>query len=114
MILIYGKKGHAIFPPVPRGKLRPGEEGVGIELGRAFPYVEGYHSRPFGCEVGSHFHHRPRLPKPPVSSRTKNKGVFILDNLVSRPSRETAGRPSRETAGRPTRRTAGRSANILF
>jgi hypothetical protein len=43
---------------------------VGIELGRAIPQVEGYQPRPFGCEVGSHFHHRPRFPRPPVSSRT--------------------------------------------
>jgi len=26
---------------------------VGIELGRAVPYVEVYQTRPFGCEVGS-------------------------------------------------------------
>ena len=26
--------------------------------------VEGYRPRPFGCEVGSHFHHRPRFPRP--------------------------------------------------
>jgi len=37
----------------------------------------------------------------------KQKGrVFILDNLVSRPARRTAGRPSRKTAGR--------GANISF
>jgi hypothetical protein len=29
---------------------------VGIELGRADFQVEGYQSRPFGCEVGSQFH----------------------------------------------------------
>ena len=27
--------------------------------------VEGYQPRPFGCEVGSQFHHRPRFPRPP-------------------------------------------------
>jgi hypothetical protein len=43
---------------------------VGIELGRAVPQVEGYQPRPFGCEVGSQFRHRPRFPGPPVSSRT--------------------------------------------
>jgi hypothetical protein len=32
--------------------------------------VEGYHHRPFGCGVGSQFRHRPRFPRPPVSSRT--------------------------------------------
>jgi hypothetical protein len=32
--------------------------------------VEGYQPRPFGCEVGSQFPHRPRFPRPPVSSQT--------------------------------------------
>ncbi len=32
--------------------------------------MEGDQPRPFGCEVGSHLHHRPRFPRPPVSSRT--------------------------------------------
>ena len=32
--------------------------------------MEGYQPRPFGCEVGSQFPHRPRFPRPPVSSRT--------------------------------------------
>jgi hypothetical protein len=38
----------------------PRKENVnaGIEVGRAYGEVEGYHPRPFGCEVGSHFHHR--------------------------------------------------------
>ena len=27
--------------------------------------MEGFHPRPFGCEVGSHFHHGPRFPRPP-------------------------------------------------
>ena len=32
--------------------------------------MKGYHSCPFGCQVGSQFHHDPRFRKPPFSSRT--------------------------------------------
>ncbi len=39
---------------------------VGIELGRANGEVEGYHPRPFGCEVGSHFHQRHVSRGPPI------------------------------------------------
>jgi len=39
---------------------------VGIELGRADGKVEGYHPRPFGCEVGSHFHQRHVSRGPPI------------------------------------------------
>ena len=39
---------------------------VGIELGRADGEVEGYHPRPFGCEVGSHFHQRCVSRGPPT------------------------------------------------
>jgi hypothetical protein len=28
--------------------------------------VEGYHPRPFGCEVGSHFHQRHVFRGPPI------------------------------------------------
>jgi hypothetical protein len=38
---------------------------VGIELERADLQVEGYQPRPFGCEVGSQFHHGP-VPKAPL------------------------------------------------
>ena len=31
---------------------------AGIEVGRVVGEVEGYQPRPFGCEVGSHFHQR--------------------------------------------------------
>jgi hypothetical protein len=43
---------------------------VWIDSKRARPQVEGFHPRPFGCKVGSQFHHRPRFSEPPISSRT--------------------------------------------
>jgi hypothetical protein len=45
---------------------------VRIELGRADGKVEAYHPRPFGCEVGSHFHQRHVSRGPLV-----NTGVLI-------------------------------------
>jgi hypothetical protein len=39
---------------------------VGIELGRADFQVEGYQPRPFGCEVGSQFHHGHVSRGPPI------------------------------------------------
>jgi hypothetical protein len=39
---------------------------IGIELGRANGEVEGYQPRPFGCEVGSHFHQRNVSRGPPI------------------------------------------------
>ena len=39
---------------------------AGIEVGRADGKVEGYQSRPFGCEVGSHFHQRHVSRSPPI------------------------------------------------
>jgi hypothetical protein len=39
---------------------------IGIELGRANGKVEGYQPRPFGCEVGSHFHQRHVSRGPPI------------------------------------------------
>ena len=39
---------------------------AGIELGRADGKVEGYHPRPFGCEVGSQFHQRHVSRGPPI------------------------------------------------
>ena len=32
--------------------------------------MEGFQPRPFGCEVGSQFHHRPRFQPPPLKFRT--------------------------------------------
>jgi hypothetical protein len=39
--------------------------------------VEGYQPRPFGCEVGSQFHHRPRFPRPPVSVGSRTGAVAL-------------------------------------
>jgi hypothetical protein len=39
---------------------------AGIEVGRAYGEVEGYQSRPFGCEVGSQFHQRHGSRSPPI------------------------------------------------
>ena len=39
---------------------------AGIEVGRAVGEVEGYQPRPFGCEVGSHFHQRHVSRSPPI------------------------------------------------
>ena len=39
---------------------------VGIELGRADCQVEGYQPRPFGCGVGSQFHHSHVSRGPPI------------------------------------------------
>ena len=39
---------------------------VGMELGRAGSQVEGYQPRPFGCEVGSQFHHGHVSRGPPI------------------------------------------------
>jgi hypothetical protein len=39
---------------------------VGIELERAGFQVEGYQPRPFGCEVGSQFHHGHVSRGPPI------------------------------------------------
>src|SRR5271167_589329 len=39
---------------------------VGIELERAGLQVEGYQSRPFGCEVGSQFHRGHVSRGPPI------------------------------------------------
>jgi hypothetical protein len=41
-------------------------ESVGIELGCAVVKVQGYQSRPFGCEVGSQFHQRHVPRGPPI------------------------------------------------
>ena len=55
--------------------------------------MEGYQPRPFGCEVGSQFHHRPRFPRPPVSSRTVE---FLESGWRSWPiPRQAFPRPSR-------------------
>ena len=43
-----------------------GVRTVGIELGRADLQVEGYQPRPFGCEVGSQFHHGHVSRGPPI------------------------------------------------
>ena len=42
------------------------ERAAGIEVGRAYGEVEGYRPRPFGCEVGSHFHWRHVSRSPPI------------------------------------------------
>jgi len=42
------------------------ETVVGIEIGRADRKVKGYHSRPFGCEVGSQFHQYHVSRSPPI------------------------------------------------
>src|SRR2546429_304212 len=39
---------------------------VGIEIERDDRKVKGYHSRPFGCEVGAQFHHYPVSRSPPI------------------------------------------------
>jgi hypothetical protein len=39
---------------------------AGIEVGRADGEVEVYQSRPFGCEVGSHFHQHHVSRSPPI------------------------------------------------
>ena len=39
---------------------------VGIEIGRVDRKVKGYHSRPFGCEVGSQFHQYHVSRSPPI------------------------------------------------
>jgi hypothetical protein len=52
---------------------------VGIELERAYGEVEGYQSRPFGCEVGAHFHQHHVSRGPPM----------IPDGRISRVRFET-------------------------
>jgi len=51
---------------VPTGSINGPLDLVGIELGRANGEVEGYHPRPFGCEVGSQFHQRDVSRGPPT------------------------------------------------
>ena len=41
-----------------------------VEHWRAHPLAEGFQPRPFGCEVGSQFRHRPRFQPPPLKFRT--------------------------------------------
>ena len=45
---------------------------AGIELERADGEVEGYHPRPFGCEVGSHFHQHHVSRGPPNNAGRPN------------------------------------------
>jgi hypothetical protein len=51
---------------------------VGIELGRANGEVEGYHPRPFGCEVGSRFPPASRFPRPPYKVRFEVLAFSLL------------------------------------
>src|SRR5262245_58126664 len=49
--------GKTVLRPASRRLQGSSATAVGIELVRAYWKVEGYQSRPFGCEVGSQFRH---------------------------------------------------------
>jgi len=52
-----------------------------MELGCATGKVEGYQPRPFGCELGSHFHQRHVSRGPPIipDSRISQVRFEVLD-----------------------------------
>src|SRR5207253_8688860 len=66
------RTGLRMMPPFPQSPLSlPGRAMartrlVGIEIERDDRKVKGYHSRPFGCEVGAQFHHYPVSRSPPI------------------------------------------------
>src|SRR5215470_9802114 len=58
--------GKTVLRPASRRLQGSSATAVGIELVRAYWKVEGYHSRPFGCEVGSQFRHGHVFRSPPI------------------------------------------------